>query len=305
LAGTQILFFNLGQLQRNPVHPVILSKTILPEAVALPVMTDAETILLAPGRKAYFASDFHLGTPTPEQSRARERAVVAWLDHVKTDAAIIFLVGDVFDFWFEYKHSIPKGFARLQGKLAELTDAGLPIVLFTGNHDMWMDSYFTDEMGIPVYRAPRQYQLGEKAFLIGHGDGLGPGDHVYKQLKKVFENRLARRLFRYVHPDLGIGLAQKWSRRSRITNEKKDEERFLGEDREWLMQYAREVEQRQHHDYYIFGHRHLPLNLRVAPNSRYINLGEWVSARTYAVFDGTDLQLLTWPDNQPFLMNHT
>ncbi|MFD2570299.1 UDP-2,3-diacylglucosamine diphosphatase [Spirosoma soli] len=253
-------------------------------------MSDVETIPLTAHRKAYFASDFHLGTPSAEQSRIREQAVVAWLDRVRTDAAVIFLVGDVFDFWFEYKHSIPKGFIRLQGKLAELADAGTKIVLFTGNHDMWMDDYFTQEMGIPVYREPRRYDIGGKRFLIGHGDGLGPGDFVYKRLKTVFENRLARRVFRWLHPDVGIGIAQAWSRRSRISNQEKGEE-FLGEDREWLMQYCREVEATQHHDYYIFGHRHLPLDLAVSPTSRYVNLGEWVSAKTYAVFDGQTLQL--------------
>lgn len=256
-------------------------------------MLTPETITLAPGRKAYFASDFHLGTPTPEQSRDRERAVVAWLDAVSTDADVIFLVGDVFDFWFEYKHSIPKGFVRLQGKLAQLTDAGLQIILFTGNHDMWMEDYFTHEMGIPVYRNPRRYDLGGKRFLIGHGDGLGPGDYTYKRLKVVFESGLARRLFRYVHPDVGIGLAQAWSRRSRISNQEKGEE-FLGNDREWLLQYCQEVERLEHHDFYIFGHRHLPLDLAVSGSSRYVNLGEWVSARTYAEFDGRDLKLKTW-----------
>ena len=257
-------------------------------------MSDTETIVLPPGRHAYFASDFHLGTPTPEQSRLRERAVVAWLDSIRPRAEVIFLVGDVFDFWFEYKHTIPKGFIRLQGKLAELTDAGTRIVLFTGNHDMWMTDYFTQEMGIPVYREPRHYTIGDKQFLVGHGDGLGPGDHVYKRLKVVFESGLARRLFRYLHPDLGIGLAQTWSQRSRISNKKKDEDVFLGEDREWLLQYCRAVEATTHHDYYIFGHRHLPLDLAVSPTSRYMNLGEWMSAKTYAVFDGSDLTLKKW-----------
>lgn len=257
-------------------------------------MSNIETIPLLPGRKAYFASDFHLGTPTPEQSRIRERAVVAWLDSIRSHAEVIFLVGDVFDFWFEYKRSIPKGFIRLQGKLAELTDAGTRVVLFTGNHDMWMSDYFTQEMGIPVYREPRRYIIGEKRFLIGHGDGLGPGDYVYKRLKVLFESGLARRLFRYLHPDVGIGLAQTWSHRSRVSNQHKGEELFLGDDREWLMQYCREVEAQQHHDYYIFGHRHLPLDRQVSDTSRYINLGEWVTAKTYAGFDGTDLQLMTW-----------
>ena len=256
-------------------------------------MSSIEPIPLAPGRKAYFASDFHLGTPTPQQSRARERAVVAWLDHIRADAEVIFLVGDVFDFWFEYKRTIPKGFVRLQGKLAELTDAGTRVVLFTGNHDMWMKDYFTQEMGIPVYREPRRYAIGGKRFLIGHGDGLGPGDFIYKQLKALFENGLARRLFRWLHPDVGIRLAQAWSRRSRISSGEKGEA-FLGEDREWLMQYCREVESRMHHDYYVFGHRHLPLDLAVSSTSRYVNLGEWVNAKTYGVFDGEQLRLETW-----------
>ncbi|GAB3495651.1 UDP-2,3-diacylglucosamine diphosphatase [Spirosoma knui] len=256
-------------------------------------MSDVETIPLTASRKAYFASDFHLGTPSPQQSRLREQAVVNWLDRIRADAEVVFLVGDIFDFWFEYKRSIPKGFIRLQGKLAELTDAGTRVVLFTGNHDMWMSDYFTQEMGIPVYREPRRYVIGDKRFYIGHGDGLGPGDFVYKRLKTVFENGLARRLFRWVHPDVGIGLAHAWSRRSRISNQEKGEE-FLGEDREWLMQYCREVEARQHHDYYVFGHRHLPLDLAVSTDSRYVNLGEWVSAKTYAVFDGTDLKLDVW-----------
>lgn len=258
-------------------------------------MSNIETIPLPAGRNAYFASDFHLGVPTPEQSRIRERAVVAWLDHIKPDAEVIFLVGDVFDFWFEYKRSIPKGFIRLQGKLAELTDAGTRVVLFTGNHDMWMSDYFTQEMGIPVYREPRRYTIGDKRFLIGHGDGLGPGDYVYKRLKVLFESGLARRLFRYLHPDVGIGLAQTWSYRSRLSNQHKGEEIFLGDDREWLMQYCREVEAQMHHNYYVFGHRHLPLDRPVSETSRYINLGEWVTAKTYARFDGTDLQLKTWP----------
>ncbi|AQG79134.1 UDP-2,3-diacylglucosamine diphosphatase [Spirosoma montaniterrae] len=256
-------------------------------------MSNLEHIPLPAGRHVYFASDFHLGTPTPDQSRAREQAVVNWLDTVRANAELIFLVGDVFDFWFEYKRSIPKGFIRLQGKLAELTDAGTRIVLFTGNHDMWMQDYFTQEMGIPVYRNPRQYEIGTKRFLIGHGDGLGPGDFTYKRLKRLFESGAGQWLFRWLHPDVGITLAQAWSRRSRISNQEKGEE-FLGEDREWLMQYCREVEQREHHDYYVFGHRHLPLDLAVNDRSRYINLGEWVSAKTYGVFDGERLRLETW-----------
>ncbi|MHA6246735.1 UDP-2,3-diacylglucosamine diphosphatase [Pontibacter sp. CAU 1760] len=247
---------------------------------------------LPPGKKVYFASDFHLGVPDEATSRAREKKIVRWLDTIRHDAAAILLVGDIFDFWFEYKYAIPKGYARLQGKLAELTDAGIPIMLFTGNHDMWMFDYFPQELNIPVLRDPISTQFGGKTFYIGHGDGLGPGDHTYKLLKRVFNNKACQWLFARVHPNLGIGVANIWSRRSRISNIKKDEE-FLGE-REWLVQYCQEVEATQHHDYYVFGHRHLPLDLPIGEHSRYINLGEWVNFCTYAVYDGESLQLQTF-----------
>jgi UDP-2,3-diacylglucosamine hydrolase len=244
---------------------------------------------LEPGKKVYFASDFHLGAPSLEKSKARERKIVKWLDSIKEDAAAILLIGDIFDFWFEYKHAIPKGFIRLQGKLAELTDAGIPVLFFTGNHDMWMFDYFPEELNIPILREPISTTLGNKTFYIGHGDGLGPGDHTYKLLKKVFNNKLCQWAFARIHPNLGIGVANMWSRRSRISNVKKDEA-FLGEE-EWLVHYCKEVEEKQHHDYYVFGHRHLPLDLPIGQTSRYINLGEWVSYCSYAVYDGTSLTL--------------
>ncbi|RDV15098.1 UDP-2,3-diacylglucosamine diphosphatase [Pontibacter diazotrophicus] len=247
---------------------------------------------LTPGKKVYFASDFHLGVPDAETSKAREKKIVRWLEMAQQDAAAILLVGDIFDFWFEYKHAIPKGFARMQGKLAELTDAGIPVLLFTGNHDMWMFDYFPEELGIPVLRKPISTTFGGKTFYIGHGDGLGPGDHTYKLLKRVFDNKACQWLFARVHPNLGIGVASMWSRRSRISNLEKDEP-FLG-DKEWLVQHCREVEKEQHHDYYIFGHRHLPLDLPIGENSRYMNLGEWVNFCTYAVYDGETLQLKTF-----------
>lgn len=258
-----------------------------------------EHIALQPGKRLYFSSDFHLGAPGPEASRARERTIVQWLESIRSDAQVIFLVGDVFDFWFEYKHAVPKGFIRLLGKLAELSDAGIDLVFFTGNHDMWMSDYFSTELAAAINRHPIRYVVttsasSQRTLLVGHGDGLGPGDHVYKQLKKVFENSLARWSFRQLHPDIGIRLATSWSRRSRISNEGKGEEYFKGENEEWLFQYCRMVESRLSHDYYIFGHRHLPLDLQVSGTSRYINLGEWVNQQTYAVFDANGLELLTY-----------
>lgn len=248
---------------------------------------------LPPGKKLYFASDFHLGAPDADASLIRERKIIAWLQSIRHDAHSIFLVGDIFDFWFEYSHAIPKGFIRLQGKLAELRDEGIPICFFTGNHDMWMFDYFPRELGIPIYREPQVLDVGSHRLLIGHGDGLGPGDSVYKIQKKFFDSALCQWLFARIHPNLGIRIARYWSRKSRISNTKK-EEKFSGEENEFLLTYCRELEKRQHHDFYVFGHRHLPLDLAVNANSRYINLGEWVNFSTYAEYDGNDMFLKTF-----------
>jgi UDP-2,3-diacylglucosamine hydrolase len=244
-------------------------------------------------KKIFFASDFHLGVPTPQESLARERKIVAWLESIRHEAHSIYLLGDIFDFWFEYRHVIPKGYIRLQGKLAELRDAGIPIIFFTGNHDMWMFDYFTTELGIPIYRNPQVLEVGSQKLLIGHGDGLGPGDHTYKFLKKFFNSSLCQWLFARLHPNLGISIANIWSRRSRIAN-LKVEEGFKNEEGEFLWVYSTEMEKKKHHDYYIFGHRHIPLDLKIGTNSRYINLGEWVHFTTYGVYDGTTVQLKTF-----------
>jgi UDP-2,3-diacylglucosamine hydrolase len=244
---------------------------------------------LPSGKKIFFASDFHLGAPNAKESLIREKKIIAWLDSIKEEAQAIFLLGDIFDFWFEYKHAIPKGYIRFHGKLAELTDRGIPVYFFTGNHDMWLFDYFTKELNIPVYRKPQQLQVGNKKFLIGHGDGLGPKDYTYKLIKKVFENKLCQWLFGFIHPNIGIAFANYCSRNSRIAQNKK-EDKFLGPD-EWLLVYCREVQKKDHHDFYIFGHRHLPLDIEIDAKSKYINLGEWVNYFTYAVYDGQELKL--------------
>jgi UDP-2,3-diacylglucosamine hydrolase len=245
------------------------------------------------GKKIFFASDFHLGVPDAKSSLEREKLIVKWLDSIKTEAHTIFLLGDIFDFWFEYKHAIPKGFIRLQGKLAELTDAGIPVTFFTGNHDMWMFDYFPKELGIPIYRKPQTLRVGAQTLMIGHGDGLGPGDRTYKFLKKFFDSRLCQWLFARIHPNLGIGIASYWSRKSRISNMKR-EEKFQGEEGEFLWTYCNEVESKQHYDFYVFGHRHLPLELKIGKNSKYINLGEWVNFNSYAEYDGKQVVLKTF-----------
>jgi len=241
-------------------------------------------------KKIYFASDFHLGAPNPQKSKERELRVIQWLDIISKDASDIFLVGDVFDFWFEYKHAIPKGFSRLQGKIASLADSGINVHYFIGNHDMWVFNYFEEELGVKMYRDNTDFEFGGKKFLVGHGDGYGPGDYGYKFIKKVFTNPISQWLFGWIHPNLGIGLANFWSGRSRSANSGSDE-KFLGEEYEWLAIYCKEILENKHYDYFIFGHRHLPLDLKVGENSRYLNLGEWINYNTYGVFDGKNLEL--------------
>lgn len=249
-----------------------------------------EKVTLPHGQKIYFASDFHLGVPDPSTTFLREKRIIEWLESIKKDAHSLYLLGDIFDFWFEYKHAIPKGFIRLQGKLAELRDAGLPIFFFTGNHDTWMFDYFEKELGIKIYRQPIVLVTSTHKIMLGHGDGLGPGDSSYKFLKKVFTSSFCQWLFARIHPNLGIRLAQRWSRKSRISNMKL-KEKFDGEEKEYLFAYCKEIESNTHHDYYIFGHRHLALDLSVGSSSRYINTGEWVHESPFAEYDGERVSL--------------
>ena len=245
---------------------------------------------LPPNKKIYFASDQHLGAPTPEESMVREKKFVAWLDEVKQDAEVIFLLGDLFDFWFEYKKVVPKGFIRVLGKLAEIRDSGIPIYFFVGNHDLWMDDYFQKELNIPVYHDNQEFTFNDKTFLIGHGDGKGPADKGYKRMKKVFTFPFSKWLFRWLHPDLGVQLAQYLSVKNKLISGEADV-KYLGEENEWLVLYAKYKLQTKHYNYFVFGHRHLPMELQVGEDSRYINLGDWVGYFTYGIFDGTTFEL--------------
>lgn len=238
------------------------------------------------GKKIYFSSDNHLGAPTKEASIPREKRFLRWLDEVKEDAAVIFLLGDLFDFWFEYKTVVPKGFVRVLGKLAELRDSGIPIYFFVGNHDLWMNGYFEEELNIPVYHHPKEFVFNEKRFLIGHGDGLGPGDKGYKRMKKVFKNPFAQWLFRWLHPDLGMRLGQYMSVKNKLISGEEDAQ-FLGDDGEWLAQYAKRKLEHKHYDYFVFGHRHLPMEIKVGQDATYFNIGDWLVHFTYGVFDGS------------------
>jgi len=245
---------------------------------------------LTNNKKIYFASDQHFGAPTPELSFPREQKFVAWLDEVKQDAEAIFLLGDLFDFWFEYKTVVPKGFVRILGKLAEIRDSGIPIYFFVGNHDLWMEDYFKKELNIPIYRDNQEFTFGGKTFLIGHGDGKGPGDKGYKRMKKVFTNPIAKWFFRWLHPDLGVRLAQYLSVKNKLISGAEDVV-FLGEENEWLIQYAKRKLETKHYNYLIFGHRHLPMVFPLGNNSDYVNLGDWITYFTYGVFDGDSFEI--------------
>lgn len=247
-------------------------------------------ISIPEGKKVYFASDNHLGAPSREKSMPREKVFVSWLDEIKKDAGAVFLLGDLFDFWFEYKTVVPKGFTRTFGKLAEITDAGIPIYYFVGNHDLWMNGYFEEELNISVFHEPQQVIINGVSFFIGHGDGLGPGDKGYKRMKKLFTNPLAKWLYRWIHPDWGVRVAQYFSVKNKLISGKEDIN-YLGDDKEWLVHYAKQRLEEAHQDYFVFGHRHLPLEIPLNENSTYVNLGDWITYYTYGVFNGKQLSL--------------
>jgi UDP-2,3-diacylglucosamine hydrolase len=248
------------------------------------------------GKYHYFASDFHLGSPNYLASIEREKKIVSWLSEIEKDAAAIYLVGDIFDFWFEYKHAIPKGFVRLQGKIIELTEKGIPVHFFLGNHDMWMFDYFKKELGVEIHPNEIEIEINQKLFYIAHGDGLGPGDRGYKLVKKIFRNPFFQWVFARLHPNFGIPLAKYFSKTSR--NSTGDDDAHLNSlDKEWLYQFTKSAQKVKHRDFYIFGHRHLPLKFEI-DNTTYFNLGEWLNFCTFGRFDGEHFELLQWKENQ-------
>lgn len=248
------------------------------------------------GKYHYFASDFHLGAPSTEVSLIREKKIIDWLSAIEKDAKSIYLVGDIFDFWFEYKHAIPKGFVRLQGKIIELTEKGIPVHFFLGNHDMWMFDYFKQELGVEIHPNELEIEINQKSFYIAHGDGLGPGDRGYKLIKKIFRNPFCQWAFARFHPNFGIPLAKYFSKTSRISTGN-DDAHLNSLEKEWLYQFTKSAQKEKHRDFYIFGHRHLPLKFEIE-NTLYFNLGEWLNFCTFGRFDGENFELLQWKDNQ-------
>jgi UDP-2,3-diacylglucosamine hydrolase len=246
-----------------------------------------------PDKHIFLASDFHLGVPDYDTSLQREIKIVSWLSFIESKASEIFLVGDIFDFWFEYKQAVPKGFVRLQGKIAELTDKGIPVHLFTGNHDMWIFDYLPKELGVTLYRDPIERTWFGKKVYIGHGDGLGPGDRGYKLLKRLFRNALSQWVFARLHPNFGIWLANKSSKTSRAATGMKDET-FHGKENEWLYQFCLEKLKNEPIDLFVFGHRHLPIDLTVGVKSRYLNLGDWLNYNTFLEIGPELVSLQSW-----------
>lgn len=247
-------------------------------------------------RAAYFASDFHLGAPDLLQSKAREQAIVSWLEYAAQDASDIYLVGDVFDFWFEYKRVIPKGYSRLFGTIARLSDQGIQFHFFYGNHDMWVKSYFKEEFNMKIHAEPITLNLFGKKMLVGHGDGLGPGDRGYKLIKPILRSPFCQWAFARLHPNFGIGLASFFSSKSRKSQD--NEYIFKGAENEWLYQYSKEVQLKNPYDYYIFGHRHLPLSMPL-DNAVYYNLGEWLTFNTFIKMESGSPSFLRWNGKHP------
>ena len=236
-----------------------------------------------------FLSDLHLGAPTQEASRERERHVVAFLENERATLVALYLVGDIFDYWYEYKYVVPKGYIRLLGLLASLADDGVPIFFFTGNHDLWAGSYLEDEVGVTLYKEPQIHLINNKRFYIAHGDGLGPGDHGFKRMKSVFKNSWAQRAYSLLHPDAATALATLASGTSRGSNP--SDTKWYGLEREWLIQHSLQLMEKLEIDYFIYGHRHYPISFQISNRSTYCNLGDWLIYDSYARWDGSRLSL--------------
>ena len=244
-------------------------------------------------KKIYFVSDLHLGSPDYSESLKREKLMVKWLEDVSVDAHAIFFLGDIFDFWFEYKHVIPKGFTRFLGKVTQLADLGINIYFFAGNHDMWMFDYFPRELNIPVVKSNMTLKIDGRVLLVGHGDGLGDGDTGYKILKKFFSNPFCQWLFARIHPNLGFRIANYWSMKSRKSSEKE-----IPHESDRLIQYCVNLEKEKHHDYYIFGHRHKPDTYALSESSTYINLGDWIDNFSYGVYHSGNMDLRIYQNSK-------
>ncbi|MGD0342344.1 MAG: UDP-2,3-diacylglucosamine diphosphatase [Bacteroidales bacterium] len=239
--------------------------------------------------KIYFASDFHLGLNAGSPAIEREKRVVAWLEKAASDAKEIWLLGDVFDFWWEYKLVVPKGFTRFLGTLSSITDSGIQVHFFTGNHDMWVGDYLSEECGLKIHTSPHMISFDDKKFLLAHGEGLGTRDPGFKILLKIFRNKPLRVLYSAMHPLIGVGFGHKWSLSSRLG--KGITKEFMGEEKEDLIRYSLSFPADEKIDYFIFGHRHLAMTYRLKNGAEIIFLGDWIKHSSFAVWDGSELAL--------------
>lgn len=260
-------------------------------------MTNAFQQPITINGNVFFASDFHLGAPNRAESDRRERKIIDWLDQIKNRCTHLFLLGDIFDFWFEYKDVVPRGYFLLFAKLHELHEKGIILYYFTGNHDMWVQDYFSSEFGAIVFKQQQAFVINGKKCLVGHGDGLGPKDHGYKFIKAVFAFRPNRKLYSCLHPRHSFAIARFFSRKSRAMTST-EEEHYMGDDKEFIVQYCQEVVQNEDIDYFIYGHRHLVIEKNIGDKAIYFNTGDWITHDSYLEFpEGNIPQLKTYSPN--------
>lgn len=247
-------------------------------------------------KKTYFISDVHLGAPALNNNPEREKLFVSWLEEAGKDAGEIFMLGDIFDFWYEYKKVVPRGFVRTLGKIAELTDKGITVHFFTGNHDVWVYDYLPSETGVIVHRENYVYTIGDKVFYLGHGDGLNPNEKGYLMLKRLFTSKTAQFMFSRLHPNIALWFGHKWAKNSRMSKGTTPE--YYNENgKESAIQFAINHSQKNKIDYYIFGHRHILHEEEIKPNVKVFMLGEWFNFFSYAVFDGNKVELKKYSNN--------
>jgi UDP-2,3-diacylglucosamine hydrolase len=235
----------------------------------------------------YFASDFHLGLPAGTNPIDREKRVVKWLNKIAPQAKEIYLLGDIFDFWWEYKLVVPKGFTRFLGTIATITDSGIPVHFFTGNHDMWIGKYLVDECGIIIHTSPFLTSFNDKKFYLAHGEGLGTNDIGYKILLSIFRNKALQTLYSAIHPTIGVGIGHRWSLNSRLV--KGISLDFMGEEKEDLIRHAKSLLEKDHIDYFLFGHRHLAMTYKLEQGAEIFFLGDWIRKGYFAEWNGIEL----------------
>jgi len=245
-------------------------------------------------RKIYFISDIHLGAPALKNNREREILFARWFDEIRNDVAELYLMGDIFDFWWDYKKVVPRGFTRILGRIADLSDRGIPVFFFPGNHDLWVFDYFQKELGITVHKEEIIKEIGGKKFFLAHGDGLDAEDKGYLLLKKIFTNKTLQWLYSRLHPNFALTIAHKWSKSSRLAKINIDEEFNVNTD--GIFKFAQDFLEQENIDYFIFGHRHQMVDESIGDNSRFVFLGDWIKNFSYGVFDGEKFELKKYKD---------